>query len=205
MQNINLLNDLPIMRYRIFTANTLFAGAVFLILLMMGISAFNYYNNATEGARVTVLQQEKESLNNQLSSLNTAISKIQQQINSYQQIDVAKDASDKQKLVGILQQKERKGFARYLTAFAKYTPEGVWLTSFDLSGPDGEVTIMGNAESAVLLPQFIKNLGSSEAFQGKRFATIQLEKVSKVAKVANDLGSYFSFELQTTSKVNDKK
>lgn len=205
MQNINLLNDLPVMRHRIFTANTLFAGVIFIVLLLLGISAFNYYNKSTEGVRVTALQQEKESVNKQLSALNAAIDRAQQQINSYQQIDVTKDISDKQKLVAILQQKERKGFARYLTAFAAYVPEGLWLTSFDLSGSDGEVTIAGNARSADLLPQFIKNLGSSEAFKGKRFATIQLEVVKKTAKIVDDLGGYFSFELQTTTKANEKK
>lgn len=63
-----------------------------------------------------------------------------------------------------------------LRALARQRLEGVWLTSVQLTGEDGQLSIAGRALNAALIPQFIERLGQDQAIRGRNFSTLSIER-----------------------------
>lgn len=75
------------------------------------------------------------------------------------------------------------GHASLLRGFARQAMEGVWLTGFSFSGQDAE--IRGRLSQPALLPQYIRRLNGETAFQGRRFAALDMkDSASATAPVA---------------------
>lgn len=63
-----------------------------------------------------------------------------------------------------------------LKALARHRVEGIWLTSITLAGDGGELSLVGRALRADLVPQYIARLSSDPAMRGRRFATLAIQR-----------------------------
>lgn len=95
------------------------------------------------------------------------------------------------------------GFVPYLRGFSQQAMEGVWLTDFAM-GPS-EFVIRGRLTDPALLPRYIKRLNGEKAFQGRRFAALEMKGVepaaatnSATAAPVTRLPRYIEFVLQST-------
>jgi hypothetical protein len=70
---------------------------------------------------------------------------------------------------------DREGFAGYLRAFARQSPDGLWLTGFTITG-GGELEIRGRVLRPDLVPTYIQRLNSEDALAGRSFARFEMNR-----------------------------
>lgn len=78
----------------------------------------------------------------------------------------------------------RQGYAEALRALARQRLEGVWLTSITLAGESGDLSLVGKALRADLVPQYIDRLTKDPAMQGRQFSTLSIERPTPAKPVA---------------------
>ncbi|MDP1607237.1 MAG: PilN domain-containing protein [Rhodocyclaceae bacterium] len=66
-------------------------------------------------------------------------------------------------------------YAEYLRGFSRQSLTGLWLTEFSFAAGGG-MEIRGRTVDPALLPEYIRQLGRERAFQGRTFATLQLDE-----------------------------
>jgi hypothetical protein len=66
------------------------------------------------------------------------------------------------------------GFARYLSALARQTMAGVWLTGFTIGGDEAELLLNGRVLQADLVPAYVRALNREEVMRGRRIAEMRL-------------------------------
>ena len=69
------------------------------------------------------------------------------------------------------------GFSGILFGFARQAQADVWLTGFVIAGGGDEIEIRGRLLDAARLPAYVQRLSSEPAFQGRRFATLDMRAV----------------------------
>jgi len=77
-----------------------------------------------------------------------------------------------------------QGYAEALRALARQRLEGVWLTSITLAGESGDLSLVGKALRADLVPQYIDRLTKDPAMQGRQFSTLAIERQAPAKPVA---------------------
>jgi MSHA biogenesis protein MshI len=68
------------------------------------------------------------------------------------------------------------GFSDYLRGFARQAPEGLWLTGFSIGAGGSDMEIRGSMMNPGALPDYIRRLGSEKAFQGRNFASLNMNR-----------------------------
>lgn len=99
------------------------------------------------------------------------------------------------------------GFSEQLKALARQTTNGLWLTEFNIKSND-EITIVGQALNAQLLPVYLNRLNNEEVFKGTRFATVSINKSEEPVQNINGsqstasttLPPHIVFNLSTKSR-----
>ncbi len=98
------------------------------------------------------------------------------------------------------------GFSEQLRALARQTVNGLWLTGFRIKSGGGEITIIGNALNAQLLPIYLSHLNSETIFNGTHFATVSINKtedpppnVIQNGSTPTALPPHISFQLSSKS------
>ena len=120
-------------------------------------------------AKWTLLKEAGEQMRPGASAMDPALAT---------QVDALRaELADRQILARRLQQtleEGRPGFAPYLEALADHTVDGVWLRQFSLQPGLDELTFRGTALEAVRVPLFLQALSGGKAFQGRRFASVEV-------------------------------
>ncbi|HVC50062.1 MAG TPA: PilN domain-containing protein [Burkholderiales bacterium] len=70
---------------------------------------------------------------------------------------------------------DRQGYSRYLTAIARRSLSGVWLTGIDIRAQNDGLTLIGEALSPKFVPEYIGSLESETVLQGKQFSTLEVK------------------------------
>lgn len=73
------------------------------------------------------------------------------------------------------------GFAEYLRGFARQVPEGLWLTAFTIKSGGSDMEIRGSMLDPVVLPEYIRRLGTEKVFQGRSFASLTMNRAAPSA------------------------
>ena len=101
------------------------------------------------------------------------------------------------------------GFAQFLRAFARQTPNGLWLTGFSVREGGRDMEIRGRMLQAALLPDYIRRLNSEAAFHGRSFASLDIRRAEPDrSKPAGPGGSavaapkYVEFVLTSSAPAN---
>lgn len=94
-----------------------------------------------------------------------------------------------------------KGYSAYMQAFARQTPNGLWLTGFSIDGDAAQMSISGAALSPELVPGYIMRLNNEKVMRGKNFASLQMQlpKPETGKPEASKLAAakYLEFNLQS--------
>jgi hypothetical protein len=83
-----------------------------------------------------------------------------------------------------------EGFSPYLTALARQTMTGVWLTGVEIGSPSGDLVLKGRVLDGGLVPAYIRQLNREPLFQGRSVSELRLSAKSEQAK------RYVEFSLQ---------
>jgi hypothetical protein len=67
-----------------------------------------------------------------------------------------------------------EGFSPYLTALARQTMQGVWLTGVDIGAGSGQLVLKGRALESDLVPLYIQRLNREPLFKGRAVRELRL-------------------------------
>jgi len=70
------------------------------------------------------------------------------------------------------------GFSAFMTGFARLTQSDLWLTAFVITSGGDEIEIRGRMLDASRLPDYVQRLNSVPVFQGRRFAALEMRRVT---------------------------
>ena len=71
-----------------------------------------------------------------------------------------------------------EGFSGFMIGFSRLARQELWLTGFQISNGGEEIEIHGRLFDPVHLPAYVQQLNSVPVFQGRRFAALDLKKVT---------------------------
>jgi Tfp pilus assembly protein PilN len=76
------------------------------------------------------------------------------------------------------------GFSAYLTALARQSTQGVWLTGVEISGTSNDLVIKGKALDANLVPAYVRALSREPVFSGRSLSALQVTARERPAQAA---------------------
>lgn len=83
-----------------------------------------------------------------------------------------------------------EGFSPYLSALARQTMQGVWLTGVEVAGNSGDLVLKGRVTDSELVPLYIQRLNREPIFQGRAVRELHLAAKAEAGK------RYVEFSLQ---------
>lgn len=73
------------------------------------------------------------------------------------------------------------GFSEFFRALARQTMDGVWITSFHVSGAESDVAISGRALRPELVPRFLSRLRTETVLAGQSFGAMEMRLPAEAA------------------------
>lgn len=70
-----------------------------------------------------------------------------------------------------------KGYSAYLTAFARQSQEGLWLTNVGVSASGKELSLSGRTLQADLVPKYVQRLAAEPVLRGKSFGSLEMRRL----------------------------
>jgi hypothetical protein len=89
-----------------------------------------------------------------------------------------------------------EGFSPYLTALARQTMNGVWLTGVEIAGPSGDLVLKGRVVDSGLVPAYIRQLNQEPLFRGRSVSELRLIARSEPPAKSEPAKRYVEFSLQ---------
>ncbi len=69
------------------------------------------------------------------------------------------------------------GYSSFVAGFARQAQPNLWLTGFGIAAGGNEIEIRGRLLDPTRLPAYVQRLNGEPAFQGRRFAALDLRRV----------------------------
>jgi len=91
---------------------------------------------------------------------------------------------------------QAESFSPYLTALARRTMNGVWLTGVEIRGPAETLVIKGRVLDGDLVPAYMRQLNREPLFQGRTVSELRLSAKNEPAAKSEALKRYVEFSLQ---------
>jgi hypothetical protein len=89
-----------------------------------------------------------------------------------------------------------EGFSPYLTALARQTMNGVWLTGVEIASPGGDLVLKGRVVDSGLVPAYIRQLNREPLFRGRSVSELRLIARSEPPAKSEPAKRYVEFSLQ---------
>ena len=70
------------------------------------------------------------------------------------------------------------GFSSFMVGFARQARQDLWLTGFRIAAGGDEIEIRGRMLDPTGLPDYVQKLNAVPVFQGRRFAALEMRRVS---------------------------
>lgn len=177
-QQINLFNPVFLKQRKYFSAVTMLQA---LGLLLGGVLAFYAY--VLHGSRALAplaadAARQVAAQTAQIASLTREYSP--QGRSRLLQEELGRASArlrQRQELLGMLRTGglgNTAGFARYLSALARQSVGGVWLTGFSISGDEIELVLTGRVLQPDLVPAYIRALNREDVMRGRRVSELRL-------------------------------
>jgi hypothetical protein len=177
-QQINLFDA----RFRLerphFSAATMALAVLAISLLMSGIAAlYAVQNRALEA---TLAQTEQRVVGLRAQMMRFARDAGEQGRSTALSDEVARLEEQLRARRGLLKgiqggaSASAEGFSPYLTALARQTMQGVWLTGVEVSAASGELVLRGRVSDSELMPIYIQRLNREPLFQGRAVRELRL-------------------------------
>lgn len=202
-QQINLFNPLFLKKKRYFSFATM---AQSLGVLLLGLAAFYGYARYQE----TLLEAEGRTASTAFEAEKARLSKFtaefapgKAQNDMDKAIATAKtDIAARQALLVQMQSGvlgNTRGYSQYLTAFARRTQPGVWLTNIQIGPGDDKLSIAGRALQGEQVSILLSQYKLEPALKGRPFGalTITRQEASPGTGGRADLPGYVEFVLSS--------
>lgn len=176
-QQINLYNPLLLKQQKLFSFSTMTQALGLILLGSLLFFAYAWYTTSSLQKQNEEAKRLHASSLARLQQLSAATDK--RPASKMLQEEVARmeaQLNARQSVVALLERGElgnKQGFSEYFRALSRQTTDGVWLTSFGVTGA-GEVAISGRTLKPELVPVFINRLKRETAMAGKTFATLEM-------------------------------
>jgi hypothetical protein len=177
-QQINLFNPVFLKQKKYFSVVTMLQA---LGLLLGGILAFyGYVTHETRALAVAATETGNQ--------LKTQSEQLVQFTRDYSPLGTSRLLADEvarltvrlkqgEDMLGVLRTGglgNKDGFARYLSAFARQSVAGVWLTGFTIGGDETELVVTGRVLYPDLVPAYIRALNHEGVMRGRRVSELRL-------------------------------
>lgn len=177
-QQINLFNPIFLKQEKIFSARTMVQALAVIGLGLVLVSAFASWQVARLQEEVRRSEARLRAEEARLAEARSQLAARKPRAGLEAEVQQAQQALETRQAVLALLEKgvlgESVGAGAYLRALARQHLEGLWLTGFELSGRD--MTLAGRALRADLLPDYLRRLGRDDAFRGRSFASLMIER-----------------------------
>lgn len=176
-QQINLYNPLLLKKQKLFSLVAMLQALGLILLGSLLFYAYAWYSVNTMKKRVDETSRMHASTLAQLERLQEKSEQrepsklLQEEI-----IRLEAQVRTRKGVVDVLVRGEvgnKEGFSEYFRALSRQTPDGLWLTAFEVTG-SGEIAIKGRALKAELVPVFISQLSREAALAGKNFDMLEM-------------------------------
>lgn len=198
-QQINLFNPIFLARRKIFSARTMATALGIVALALVAVHALQH-------VQLVALQRQSVETNNQFTAAQRLLTQFAADKKSGPSKVLVDQVSRLETHLGAQQVLldsfaggtlgNTEGFARYMSALARQTLDGVWLTGFAATGGDGLSVIRGRLQQPDTLPAYLRLLNREEALRGHGFAELRIHAPSP--RVGNPLESGAAPSLEFT-------
>ncbi len=183
-QQINLYEARLRPRHELATGRNL-GVCVLVLLLVVGLWSTWVRVDANRKTEVaTVLQKQLSEEQEKLVALSKLVAQQQVSPALLAEIESAKAtlATRNEVLVALGSGNlgNTTGFFSVLAGFARQSQPDLWLTGFQVTRGGDEIEIRGRLLDPAKLPAYVQRLSGEPAFQGRRFATLEMRGVDPV-------------------------
>lgn len=177
-QQINLFNPIFLEQKKHFSAHTMLQSLGLILVgsfLVFGYAKF----------QISSLRKEADSTTSQLKVAQAQLVKVTTEYAGRQKSRLLED--EIQRAEGELKAQEQmlevvkkggfgntRGYSEYMTAFARQSISGLWLTGFKIEGVANDIELTGSAMRADLVPSYINRLRHEAVMRGKSFSTLSM-------------------------------
>jgi hypothetical protein len=89
-----------------------------------------------------------------------------------------------------------RGFSGYLSAFARQSFSGIWLTGLRVAAAGKDVVLEGRAVRPELVPNYLQRLNREDVMQGHAFAELEIRRPEATDKIQGQ-ARFVEFRLAT--------
>ena len=97
------------------------------------------------------------------------------------------------------------GYSEYMRAFSRQVAQGLWLTSFRVTGDAAQISLSGAVTNPELLPAYIQRLSKESVMRGKTFANLQMRQPKVASQGVDATPRYVEFTLHSGPDSEAKK
>lgn len=209
-QQLNLFNPVFLRQKKIFSARTMLRGMGIVLLAFVAVHAMQRYQLSRLENQLAGAEEQFQNAQRQLGQFATQMKRTPSKALEDEEVRLAAQVKAREKLIEGLEKGElgnAEGFSPYLTALARQTVSGVWLTGFAASGSKGPRMIRGRMLRPELLPPYLRMLNREDALRGHGFEQLKLStREAKPAEGAAEMPPrYVEFTLGETKQWTGKK
>lgn len=181
-QQINLYEARLRPRLELATGRNLGISALVLAVLMAGWSLWEgaEANRRSEAAgaslKEVVAAQEKMKALTQTMAERKVSPELANEVESAKSMVAAREDVIKVLDSGALGR--TAGFSSFMVGFAQQARSDLWLTGFRIAAGGDEIEIHGRMLDPTRLPDYVQRLNAVPVFQGRRFAALEMRRVS---------------------------
>ena len=208
MRQINLFNPALLPQKQQFSAGTMLQAMGVIVLVLLGFVWFGQWQLSHLQKQSSANAKQLTSLRAQLEKLNASMPPREKSLRLVQDLSKAEQQlQGLQEVQGWLQSGSfgnSVGYASYMSALARQTVPGLWLTGFSFGGPGQSLALNGRVMQADLLPQFVQALSKEPSFHGKSFDGLEIWQGELDEKAKRALRNKRESESKLASKPDAK-
>lgn len=211
-QQINLFNPIFLKQRKYLSLLTIMQALGLIMLGSLFLYGYALY-------QVGQLKQQSEETTRRFNTEQARLARYAEQFSPQQaklalQAEVRrleKELADQTTMVDTLKSGSMgntTGYSQYMRAFSRQAINGLWLTSFKVTGDAAQITLSGAVLEPQLLPIYIQRLGREQAMQGKSFSTLQMHQPKSAPGNDNKPAAaarYVEFTMSSTPDPEVKK
>ena len=179
-QQINLYSPIFLGKKKYFSAATLLQGLVLIAISMTTFYAYALYQVSALGSQSADMDKHLTIERARLVKVTAEFAPQQQSNTLEEEIRLVEtQLATNQKIVAAFKGgaiSTTKGFSEFMQALARQSVNGLWLTGFDVSGSESNMTISGRTLFPALVPVYLQRLNSEPTLKGRQLVSLQMRQ-----------------------------
>jgi len=177
-QQINLFNPIFLKQKRHFSAVTMAQALAAVLVGVLAMYAYQVRQNQTLAGSLAQAQQQLEARGIQITRFGKEFSTQGASRSLADELAAGETRlAQRRSLLDDVKTGvggDTQGYSRYLTALARQTMPGVWLTGLDIGGKSSALVIKGRALDSALVPAYMRALNRAAPLAGRRVDELRL-------------------------------